>query len=48
MILTPDVTGQQIVEGRDRTTPLDVVGDFQPLGVLVEHRVDEVNEGLIR
>ena len=27
--------------------PLDLVGDLQPLGVLVEHRVDQVDERLI-
>src|SRR5450756_2493966 len=38
---------QQIVERCDRTAPRDVAGDLQPLRVLVEHRVDDVDEGLV-
>ena len=47
MILAPDVRGQQVVQGTDRAPPGDVVADFQPLGVLIEHRIDDVDEGLV-
>ena len=47
VVLAPDVAGQQVVQARDRTAPRDLVGDLQPLGVLVEHRVDDVDERLV-
>nr|WP_281412215.1 hypothetical protein [Miltoncostaea marina] len=47
VILAPHVRGQQVVERRNRSAPLDVVGHLQPLGVLVEHRVDDVDEGFV-
>ena len=37
----------RIVERGDRPPPGDVPGDLQPLGVLVEHRVDDVDERLV-
>jgi hypothetical protein len=36
VILPPYVRSQQVVERRDRTPPLDLAGDLQPLRVLVD------------
>ena len=47
VVLPPDVARQQIVERCDRPAPGDVIADLQPLGVLVEHRVDDVDERLV-
>ena len=47
VVLPPDVRAEQVVERRDRPPPRDVVADLQPLGVLVEHRVDDVDERLV-
>ena len=47
MILAPNVRGQQIIQRRDRSAPGKVASDFQPLGMLIEHRVDNVDERLI-
>ena len=47
VVLAPDVGGQQVVERGDRRAPRDAPGYLQPLGVLVEHRVDDVDEGLV-
>ena len=47
MVLTPDVRGEQVVQRRHRRTPVDGPGCLQPLGVLVEHRVDQVDERLV-
>src|SRR6185436_5259653 len=38
---------QQVVQRRDLPPPRDLVGDLQPLGVLVEHRSDDMDEGLV-
>ncbi|MDB5387879.1 MAG: hypothetical protein JWM11_3525, partial [Planctomycetaceae bacterium] len=47
MILSPDVRGQQVVERRDFSTPGDARRDFQPFGVLVEHRINDMDERFI-
>ena len=47
VVLPPDVTGQQVVQARDRPPPRDVVGHLEPLGVLIEHRIDDVDERLV-
>ena len=48
VVLTPDRRRQQDVLGRDRRTPRHLVlADVQPLGVLVEHRVDDVGERFV-
>src|SRR5262245_51155658 len=47
MILPPDVGGKQIVERSNRPAPGNVVTYFEPFGVLIEHRVNDMNEGLI-
>src|SRR5262249_43936537 len=47
VILPPDVRGEQYVQRRNRSSPRDVTSHFQPLGMLIEHRVDDVNESLV-
>ena len=47
VILAPDVRGEQVVERGDGLAPGDPACDLQPLGVLVEHRVDDVDERLV-
>ena len=47
VVLAPDVRGEQVVERRDRPPPRDLARDLQPLRVLVEHRVDDVDERLV-
>ena len=47
VVLPPDVRAEEVVERGDRPPPGDVVAHLQPLGVLVEHRVDDVDERLV-
>ena len=47
VILPPDVRGQEIVERSDRAPPLDLVGALQPSSVLIDHRIDNMDEGLV-
>ena len=47
VVLPPHVRTEEVVERSDRPTPRDVVARLQPLGVLVEHRIDDVNERLV-
>ena len=47
MVLPPDVRGQEIVERGDRAAPGQAARNLQPFGVLVEHRIDDVDEGLV-
>ena len=47
VILPPYVRRQQVVQRSDRTPPLNIPGHLQPLGMLVEHGIDNVDEGLI-
>ena len=47
VVLPPHVRGEQVVERGDRAPPGQLPGDLQPLGVLVEHRVDDVDERLV-
>ena len=48
VILTPHVGGDEQVHGGDRLAPRDLAdGSLEPLGVLVQHGVDHVHEGLI-
>ena len=48
VVLPPNGRGDQKVERGYRSPPRNLVADGQPLGMLVEHRVDDVNKGLIR
>ena len=47
VILAPDGGCDQQVQGGDGGTPGDLVAHGQPLGVLVVHAVDDVDEGLV-
>ena len=48
VILTPDGGGDQQIQRGDRGAPGDIeLGFVQPFGMLVNHRVDDVNERLI-
>jgi hypothetical protein len=47
VILSPDVARQQVVERSDGAPPRDLPTDLQPLGMLVEHRIDDVDERLV-
>ena len=47
VILAPDQRTEQIVERRDRLAPGNLARDLEPLGVLVDHGVDDVDEGLV-
>ena len=47
VVLTPDVRCQQVVQGCDLASPRQIGRDRQPLGVLVEHRVDDMDERLV-
>ena len=47
VVLLPDMGGEQVVQRGDLPAPRQLRGDLQPLGVLVEHRVDDVDKGLV-
>ena len=47
VVLTPDVRREQVIQRGDGPPPGDLPGHLQPLGVLVEHRVNDVNERLV-
>src|SRR5207248_5672385 len=48
MVLTPDVGREKIVEGCNGGTPWNVSTRLQPLGVLIKHRVHDMDERLVR
>ena len=47
VVLLPHVGREEVVERGDPGPPREVPRDLQPLGVLVEHGVDDVDEGLV-
>src|ERR1700683_4804225 len=47
VILAPDVRTEQVIERRDRAPPRNVAADLEPLRMLIEHRVDDVDEGCV-
>ena len=47
VVLPPDERREHVVERRDRPAPRDVAGDLEPLRVLVEHRIDDVDERFV-
>ena len=47
VILPPDVARQEVVERSDRPAPLDMIADLQPLRMLIEHGIDDVDERLV-
>ena len=47
VILSPDVAREEIVERRDRLAPFQLARQLQPLGMLVDHRIDDRRERLV-
>lgn len=47
VVLTPHMGGQQVGERRHRLAPRNLPADFQQFCMLVEHRIDDMDEGLI-
>ena len=47
VVLPPDVRREQVVQRGDGPAPGNVARHLQPLGVLVEHRIDDVDEGFV-
>src|SRR5690606_8843500 len=47
VVLAPHGGGDQQVDGGDGRAPGQVLADGQPLGVLVEHGVDDMDEGFV-
>ena len=47
VVLAPDMGAEEVVERGDRPAPRNFIAHLQPLGVLVEHRIDDVDEGFI-
>src|SRR5690348_17784333 len=47
VVLPPYMGSQQVIQRCNWPTPLDVTSNLQPLRVLVEHRVDDVDEGFV-
>src|SRR5262245_51937763 len=47
MIMAPHMRTEQVVQRCDGPAPRNVIADLQPFRVLIEHRIDEVNERLV-
>src|SRR6516165_2328572 len=47
VVLPPDMARQQVIQRADRAPPGNVIAHLQPLRMLVQHRIDNVNEGLV-
>src|ERR1035437_5168048 len=47
VVLPPYVRGEQIVERSDGLAPGNLVGGFEPFGELIEHGIDDVDEGFV-
>ena len=47
VVLAPDMGTEEVVQRGDRPAPRDFIAHLQPLGVLVEHRIDDVDEGFV-
>src|SRR5437899_577685 len=47
MVLAPNMGAKQVIERRHRPPPGNILADLQPLGVLIEHRIDNMDEGLV-
>ena len=47
MVLSPDCGCKKDVERGDFDAPLDFEALLQPFTVLVDHRIDDVDEGLV-
>ncbi len=47
VVLLPDVRSQQVIQRRDGPPPGDLARAFEPLGMLVEHGIHDVDECLV-
>ncbi len=47
VVLPPHQRTEQVIQGSDRPPPGNVTRHLQPLGMLVEHRIHDVDEGLV-
>ena len=47
VVLPPDMRGQEIVQRGDRAPPGQAARNLQPFGMLVEHGIHDVDEGLV-
>src|SRR5258708_25810018 len=47
MVLAPDMRGEEVIQRCARPPPRQGARDLQPLGVLVEHGIADVNESLV-
>ncbi len=47
VILPPDMRREQVIQRRDRLSPRDCFARLQPFRMLIEHRVDDVDECLV-
>src|SRR5215510_11672151 len=47
VVLSPDVARQQVVQRANGAAPGNVIAYLQPLGVLIEHGIDDVDECLV-
>ena len=47
VILAPDMARQEVIQRANRPSPGDVIAHLQPLGVLIKHRIDDVDERFI-
>src|SRR5260370_42307710 len=47
VVLPPHMRTEQVVQRSDGPPPANMTRDLEPLGVLIEHRIHNVNEGLV-
>ena len=47
VVLPPDMGSKQIIQRSDRPAPGNVARDLEPFGVLIEHRVHDVDKGFV-
>ena len=47
VVLPPHMGGQDVIQRGDLPAPRQAEGDLEPLGMLVEHRIDDMDQGLV-
>jgi hypothetical protein len=47
VILPPYMRSEEVIQRGDGSSPRYIAGGFQPLGMLIEHGINNVNKGLI-
>src|ERR1700733_5063990 len=47
VILAPDMRREQVIQRRDRLAPGHLLADLEPFCMLIEHRIDDVDEGFV-